>query len=310
MISIPLHSRYTMYAIIALLIIASSVSFLLRLKKPDKDFTELTQRINTWWVIILILFIVLMVGHGAAISFFALISFLALKEFLSIVPTRLADRRVLFWAYLSIPFQYYWIYISWYGMYIIFIPVYVLLILAIRLVLLGENKGFIRSLGIIHFAVMLTVFCISHIALLLSLEDKNKQAGLIGLVLFILICTQLNDVCQFIWGKLFGKHKIIPNVSPNKTWEGFIGGIVSLCLIATFIAPLLTPLTQTQGLIAGLIISFFGFFGDLVLSCVKRDLEIKDCGSLLPGHGGILDRLDSLTFTAPLFFHYLYYLHY
>jgi len=195
-------------------------------------------------------------------------------------------------------------------MFIVFIPVYMFLLLPFRMVLIGETKGFIKAVGTIHWALMLTVFCISHIAYLLVLPTRNQAAGSVGLVLFLLFMTQFNDVCQYIWGKMLGKHKIIPKVSPNKTWEGFLGGLVSVTICCGFLAPLLTPLTFTYGLMAGLLISISGFIGDVVISSVKRDLQIKDSGSLIPGHGGILDRLDSLTFTSPLFFHFIYYLVY
>lgn len=122
--------------------------------------------------------------------------------------------------------------------------------------------------------------------------------------------TQFNDVCQYVWGKSFGKHKIVPKVSPNKTWQGFIGGSATVIVVSYFAAPYLTPLTPMQGLVAGMIIAFSGFIGDLVISSVKRDLRIKDTSQFIPGHGGILDRIDSLMFTAPLFFHYIYYLYY
>ena len=257
-----------------------------------------------------ILFICLAISTTTALILFAFISFLALKEFFSIVPLRLNDRRVVFLAYLAIPLQYYWVAIGWYGMFIIFIPVYVFLLLPMRMVLIGETKGFIQSAGIIHWATMLTVYCISHVAYLLVLPVKNPQAGAVGLVIFILFMTELNDISQYIAGKLFGKHKIIPKVSPNKTWEGFIGGLFAISLLSTLIAPWLTPLNAWQGLGAGVLISCAGFIGDVVISSVKRDLAIKDSGTLIPGHGGILDRLDSLMYTAPLFFHYCYYLAY
>ena len=157
---------------------------------------------------------------------------------------------------------------------------------------------------------MLTVYSISYIAYLLVLPEKNSQAGVIGPVLFLLFITQFNDVCQYIWGKILGKHPIIPKVSPNKTWEGFLGGVTTTTISSGFIAPLLTPLDFYQGLIAGAIIGVSGFIGDVVISSVKRDLQIKDSGHLIPGHGGILDRLDSLTYTAPLFFHYYHYVIY
>ena len=299
-----------MLAVLCLLLTATTFRLILKSKKPDKDHTELRQRIQSWWVMIGLLFFVLISGETLSIVFFGFLSFLALKEFLSIVPTRYADRRVIFWAYLSIPVQYYWVSIHWYGMFIIFIPVYIFLLLPMRMVLTGETKGFIRSAGIIHWAVMLTVFSCSHIAYLLKLPVNNLSAGSIGLVLFILFITECNDISQYIWGKSLGKHKIIPKISPNKTWEGFLGGLATVTCCSGFLAPFLTPMNMWHGLLAGLIIGVSGFIGDVVLSSVKRDLRIKDSGTLIPGHGGILDRMDSLFYTSPLFFHYIYYLYY
>lgn len=307
MFDLPQNSFYAMAVVLGLLVISTIARLFLQRQNPQKDYTELRQRIQSWWVMIGILFIVLISSKTVAIIFFAFLSFLALKELLSIVPTRQTDRRVIFWAYLSIPMQYYWVSIGWYGMFIIFIPVYVFLFLPFRMVLIGDTKGFIRSMGILHWATMLTVFSLSHIAYLLVLPEKNAAAGYIGPVLFLLFMTQFNDVCQYVWGKIFGKHKIIPKVSPNKTWEGFLGGLITISLCAGIIAPLLTPLNALQGVFAGVLIGGSGFVGDVVLSSVKRDLQIKDSGYLIPGHGGILDRMDSLTYTSPLFFHFLYY---
>ena len=310
MLEIPRNALIAMAAVFGLLVLATCTRLILKAKNPGKDYTELRQRIQSWWWMVGSLFVVLAVSSGAAIAFFGFLSFLALKEFLSIVPTRQADRRVIFWAYLAIPVQYAWVYIGWYGTFIVFVPVYLFLFLPMRMVLIGETKGFIKSVALLHWAVMLTVFCISHIAYLITLEPLNPDAGSIGLVLFLLFMTQFNDVCQYIWGKMLGRHKIIPKVSPNKTWEGFIGGFVTTTLSAGAAAPLLTPLTMPQGLVAGIIIAGGGFIGDVVISSVKRDLQIKDSSQLIPGHGGLLDRMDSLLYTAPLFFHYVYYLCY
>lgn len=310
MFDIPQHSLVAMTVAEVILVIATIVCFVLARKRPDKDYTELRQRVQSWWWIVCSLFLALALSREASIVFFAFLSFLALKEFLSIVPTRQADRRVILWCYLSIPIQYYWVHERWYGMFIIFVPVYVFLFLPTRMVLIGETKGFIKSAAVLHWAVMLTVFCLSHIAYLLSLPPLQPLAGSLGPVLFLLLMTEFNDVCQYIWGKLLGRHKIIPKVSPNKTWEGFLGGFLTITLLSGWIAPLLTPLTMAQGFGAGAIIAAGGFIGDVVLSSVKRDLRIKDSSRFIPGHGGVLDRMDSLLYTAPLFFHYLYYLSY
>ena len=178
------------------------------------------------------------------------------------------------------------------------------------MVLIGETEGFLRAAGTLHWGLMITVFSVSHAAFLLILRLKDKPDDLVGpgMVLMLVVLTQLNDVCQFLWGKSLGRRKIVPKVSPGKTWAGFVGGVVTTTAIAWFVGPLLTPLSAQQSLIAGLIIGIGGFIGDVNISALKRDLKVKDSGSLLPGHGGILDRIDSLTYTAPLFFHYVYWL--
>lgn len=305
--SLPSHSLLMMGFVLLLLIIGTVISRYKAYKNPDKDYRELQQRVNSWWWMIGIIFLSLGFGHTAALVLFALISFLALKEFFSIVPIRQTDRHVVFWAYVAIPVQYYWVAIEWHTMFLIFIPVYLFLFIPLRMVMLGDTQGFIRSAGVLHWGVMLTVFCISHLAALMSLDTVNENAGGIGLVLFVLFLTQCNDVMQYVWGKQLGKHKIIPKVSPNKTWEGFLGGLVSSIILAMLLGSLLTPMRLLDCFFAGALIACAGFIGDVVISSVKRDLVIKDSGNLIPGHGGILDRIDSLTYSVPLFFHFYYY---
>lgn len=297
--------------IFAILIVSSILVIVLQQKNRDKDYTELSQRVRSWWVMVLVFSLAIIFNQTISLLFFALISFLALKEYLSLIPTRRADRRVLFWAYLTVPVQYYWVAIGWYGMFIIFIPIYAFLFLPTRMMLIGETKEFLRAAGTLHWGVMITVFSLSHMAFLLVLPvANNPAAGGAGLVLFLVFLTQFNDVAQYTWGKLFGKTPIVPAVSPKKTWEGFAGGVVTSILCAVLLAPLLTPLSFIESLFAGLLIGGGGFIGDVIISAVKRDIGVKDSGNLLPGHGGILDRIDSLTYTAPLFFHFIYYLHY
>ncbi len=297
--------------IFAILLLASLIVFTLRRAHPERDYGELAARVNAWWVMAGIFAVAMALSPTLSLIFLGFVSFLALKEYLSLIPTRRADRRVLFWAYLAIPVQYWWVAIGWYGMFIIFIPVYLFLLLPMRMVLIGETAGFLRAAGSLHWGLMLTVFNLSHMAFLLALpEAVNPAGGGAGLVLFLMFLTQFNDVAQYVWGKLFGRRPIIPKVSPKKTWEGFIGGVVTTTLAAWLLAPWLTPLVGWQAPAAGLLIGLAGFVGDVNISALKRDLGIKDSGNLIPGHGGVLDRVDSLTFTAPLFFHFLYYLHY
>lgn len=297
-------------AIWVLLAFASLFIFVLKKVKPQQNFSELVKRTQSWWVMIGIFTVALLSGKNLSVWLFGITSFLALKEYFSMIPTRRADRRVLFWAYLSIPIQYYFVADQWYGMFIIFIPVYIFLFLPVRMLLTGQTDGFIRSAGTIHWGLMLTVFSISHAAFLYTLPPHNNGGSGAGLLLFLIFLTQFNDVAQYIWGKLLGKHKVIPKISPNKTWEGLIGGVVSVTLLASIIAPYLTPFTILHGFATGLMIGLSGFFGDVTISALKRDIGIKDTGNSIPGHGGVLDRIDSLTFSAPLFFHFTWYFFY
>ena len=291
----------------ALLVLATVIVWRLA---PAPD-SELRQRIRSWWLIVALCSLALTFSRIAALLFFGLVSFLALKEYLTLIPTRQTDRRVLFWAYLSIPAQYYWIGVEWYGMFIIFIPVYLFLLLPVVMVLTGETQGYLRAAGTLHWGLMSMVFSLSHLAYLLVLpQGEYAHVSGPGLALFLLVLTELNDVAQYCWGKWLGRRKISPAVSPNKTVEGFVGGVFTTMVLAALLAPWLTPFARLDALLAGALIAVAGFFGDLSLSALKRDLGIKDSGNLLPGHGGILDRVDSLTYTAPLFFHFTRYFYF
>ncbi len=303
-------AAWTLAGIYALLVVATVVVWALRKAKPAADFSELTARIRTWWVMVAVFTLAIVVSRAVSLIFFAFLSFLALKEYLSLISTRRSDRRVLFWAYFAILVQYYWVYSAWYGMFIVFIPVYMLLFLPMRMILVGETQGFLKAIGTLHWGLMVTVFSISHLAFLLVLpEEVNPHGGSAALVLYAVGLTQLNDVAQYLWGKSFGRRPVVPTVSPKKTIEGLLGGMATTIALAVVLAPWLTPFSRRDAVIAGVILSLGGFIGDVVISAVKRDLGIKDSGTLLPGHGGILDRVDSLTYTAPLFFHFVRYLY-
>ncbi|GAA0773382.1 phosphatidate cytidylyltransferase [Roseibium denhamense] len=302
--------HWTIAGIWGVLAVASAIVYWIS-RRSDKDMSELVQRTQSWWVMVAIFTAAFLVSNTISIIVFAIISFLALKEYFSMIPTRRTDRRVLFWAYLAIPVQYFWVYDSYYGMFAVFIPVYMFLFLPFASLLSQQTDGFLRAVGTLNWGLMLCVFSISHAAFLLILPATSGNAsGGAGLLLFLIFLTQFNDVAQYTWGKLFGKRKIIPGVSPNKTWEGFLGGVVTTFILALITAPLVTPFGLVHAAAAGVLIPVAGFIGDVTVSALKRDLGVKDTGSLIPGHGGILDRIDSLTFTAPLFFHFTRYFYY
>ncbi|HCU0293202.1 TPA: phosphatidate cytidylyltransferase [Citrobacter sedlakii] len=296
-------------AVFALLLAASVVNVLLVTLRPEKDWRELTLRIRTWWVIVVLFSLAILSPAWLALTFFGLVSFMALKEFLTLAPSRQADRMPLLWMFIAIPVNYGFIGTGWYGMFVVFIPVYVFLFLPARMVIAGDTQGFLRTASQLHWSLMTTVFAFSHVAFLLVLPADGKQTGAL-LVLFLVGLTEFNDVAQYIWGKSFGRIKVTPTVSPNKTLAGLLGGVATTALVALLLGPLLTPMSGAMALLAGVIIGVTGFCGDVVMSAIKRDCGVKDSGTLLPGHGGILDRLDSLIFTAPVFFHFIRYFYF
>ncbi len=308
-LSNPVHA--SIVAIFGLLFASSIIVFFIRRKDEKDEHKELADRVKSWWFMIAIFSTAILTPPIVSVVFFCLISFLAFKEFISIIPLRRADRRVLFWAYLTIPIQYALVYMGWYGLFIIFIPVWVFFLLPFRLIISGQTDGFLKSITAISWGLMITVFAISHAAMLMKFPATEANiAGGLGLIVFMVILNQGNDVAQYVWGKLFGKHKIVPKVSPKKTWEGFLGGVLTTMIAAAIFAPFLTPFSFVFSLLAGLMIACAGFIGDVTFSALKRDLKIKDAGSLIPGHGGILDRIDSLSLTAPLFFHLVRFFYY
>ncbi len=295
---------YVFVGIIAVLIIATVVTAILKRRKPSDALHEVDLRIRSWWVMFIIFTIAIVLHSTISLIFMALLCFLALKEYFSLIPFNRAHRLVLFWAYLAIPIQFLFIYFEQYGMFIIFIPVYMFLLIPIQAIFVGDTKNFLQSIASVQWGMILMVFGLSHLAYLLVLPGKENGLIGAGLVLYLVVLTQVNDVAQFLWGKMLGKKKIVPKVSPNKTWAGFVGGLVTTTVLAVILAPLLTPFSIFASIVSGLYIALMGFIGDVNISALKRDLAIKDTSSIIPGHGGILDRVDSLTYTAPLFLHF------
>ena len=212
--------------IIGLLVTASLILFLVKKIFPKTNISELAARTRSWWIMAGMFIGAVFISYNISYFFLAFLSFIAFRELYSVLGFREADRGALFWGILAIPIQYYLAYLAWYGAFIIFIPVVMFLVLPLRLVLKGDTHGITKSMALLQWILMLSVFGISHLAYLLSLPElPGFSSGGRGLLLFLVFLTEINDVMQFIWGKLLGRHKILPKISPNKTWEGFLGGL-------------------------------------------------------------------------------------
>lgn len=290
--------------IVVLLAVASLLGYVLerRATKPESIATvrNLNARTRSWWVMVLVVGGAILAGHTATVLLFALLSFMALREFWTLTPSRRGDHYALFLSFFVVlPYHYYLLAIEWYGMFIIFIPVYAFLLLPAVATLMGDTNEFLARSAKVQWGLMLTVFSISHAPALLMLDTAVPSALLI---VYLIIVVQLSDVFQYVWGKLIGKRRFSPNISPNKTIEGLVGGGLSAILVGTLLHRM-TPFSPSQAAAVSTVIVIAGFFGGFVLSAIKRDLKAKDWGYIIEGHGGVLDRVDSLTFAAPLFFH-------
>jgi phosphatidate cytidylyltransferase len=296
--------------VLGILVVATLVAQGLRILSPQRSWKELIDRIRAWWWMAGLFFVAVWLRNAWSTVFFFTISWWAFKEYITILRTRPADHTGLLVAFLAVPVQYLWVGMEWYGMFAIFVPVYVAVALGVWQVLAGETEGFVAATAQIQWGIGTFVYGLSHLAYLLRMpEIPFTPAGGATLLVFLVFVVEISDVSQYLWGKTLGRHKVIPRVSPNKTWEGLIGGMATAILCGLGLR-FLTPFGIGECLFVGFFVTLAGFFGGALMSAVKRDLGVKDFGQLIPGHGGMIDRVDGLCFAAPIFFHYVRYYHY
>ena len=305
-LSTPQPLLWGLAGVLALLTLGALASFALPLLKPGGDFANLKARVASWWVMAALLGGALLLGWGAVTLLFLAVSFVALREYLSLAPTRREDRLVLLLAYAAIPVSYATIAANDYILFLLFIPVWCFLTFPFVMAMAGQTRGYLATAACIQWGLVTCVYNLGYAAMLMRTPAQEApQAGPAGMVFFLLLATEANDVAQYVCGKLLGRRKILPTVSPNKTWEGFLGGWLITGLMIWFLGPLFTPLKGLGLATMAVALPVAGFAGDVTMSAIKRDLGVKDTSHLIPGHGGILDRADSLTFTAPVYFHIL-----
>ncbi|HEV3340164.1 MAG TPA: phosphatidate cytidylyltransferase [Pirellulales bacterium] len=300
---------------------------------------QFNHRIRAWWVLCAVLAAAFLVGQTATVVLFGLLSFWALREFITLTPTRMADHRALFWVFfIFTPLQYLLIALDRYTLYSVVIPVYGFLFIPARIAFAGDYKRYLERCAKIQAGLMVCVYCLSHAPAILYLEisaqkpgtsvaasmnspaasDNDEENGRVAppaqtktgnnkylnarLLFFFLVVVALGDAFQYISEKLIGKHVIAPAISPNRTWEGFLGGVGCATLFGTAMW-WATPFHPLEAAVMSLIITTMGFAGGMTMSAIKRDRGVKDYGTLIEGHGGVLDRIDSTCFAAPIFFH-------
>lgn len=290
-----------------ILVVATAIGQVLARAKPSPTIDNLNARTNAWWVMVILIGAAIWAGFTAIVILFAALSFFALREFLTLAPTVRGDHRALLWSFFLItPLQYWLVWTKWYGLFTILIPVYAFLFLPARSAWSGDTDKFLERTAKIQWALMICTYCLSHVPAIELLRIPGYEGRNSTLLFFYLLIVQISDVLQYVWGKLTGRHKIAPLVSPNKTVEGFVGGVLTATAIGAAMHGF-TPFGVWQAAAISLAITLMGFAGGLVMSAIKRDRGVKDFGTIIAGHGGVLDRLDSICFSAPVYFHLVRY---
>jgi phosphatidate cytidylyltransferase len=275
--------------------------------QPHGVIDNLRERTNAWWIMVAVIGLAFACGKGGVVLLFLFVSFFSLREFLSLAYTRAGDHSAIATAFfVGLPLQYFLVWVEWYGLYSIFIPVYGFLLLPILGALPGDTKRFLERTSKVQWGLMVCVYCISHVPALLTLQIPGYEDRNLLLIAFLLLIVQGSDVLQYVWGKLAGRRLVAPALSPSKTVEGLVGGVLSATALGAALY-WITPFNPWQAALVSLVICLMGFLGGLVMSAIKRDRGVKDWGVMIEGHGGMLDRLDSVVFAAPVFFHALRY---
>ncbi len=302
--------------ILAVLAAATAVGQFLK-RHPDTGLNAaavrtFNERLRAWWLIWSALAAARWIGDGVTFALFGFISFWALREFITLTPTRHGDHRALFWVFfLFTPLQYLLVSFNHYELFNVFIPVYAFLFTLARVAMSGDYKRFLERTAKIQAGLLICVYSLSYAPALLNLtlvsQDSSGEwrpwtGSNVLLLFFLILIVQVSEAMQFLWGKLLGRTIIAPAISHNRTWEGFLGGAASATLAggALWWA---TPFEHWMAALMSLVISVMGFAGGMTMSAIKRDRGVKDYGTLVEGHSGVLDRIDSICFAAPVFFH-------
>ena len=296
--------------VLLLLITATVIGQWLSTKSDASNRTvikNLNARIYAWWIMVACIGFAFLMGKTGVIVLFAACSFVALREFVALTGINQEEDLSVFSAfYIVLPVQYVLVWFEWYGLYSIFIPVYAFLCLPILSTMRGGTVEFLSRVAQTQWALMICIFCASHVPALLSLQIEGYDGRQVLLIAFLVFVVQISDVLQYVWGKLVGSRPLAPSLSPSKTIEGAIGGVLSATVFGAMLF-WITPFTVWQAAGLAFVCALMGLIGGLVLSAIKRDKGVKDWGRSIAGHGGFIDRLDSVLFSAPIFFHLVRY---
>jgi len=303
---------------IACLLLVLMVGTLVRIASlrgvSDEKSISNRNSLKSWWGLAAALALAVILDRAGVAILLAIAGILSLREYLRLVGTKQVGVPTTAVVYSIVPVYYL---LAWYGHVDglrQWAPIVMVLVFGGLRASLGQTNDYIRTTAGTTWGLLLFVYCLSHALFLFDLPMHQKPwVGEAGWFLYLVLLTEINDISQALVGRRFGRTKLTPRISPNKSLEGLLGGLAVTILLAILIAPWLTTFMQDRSwrigglfaMLSGILIALFGFLGDINKSGIKRDVGVKDSGTFLPGQGGMMDRIDSLTFSAPVFYYFV-----
>lgn len=313
----PSQANPLVWALLALfgaLAIGSAVRVFSLRNSPEDIAKKRTSSLVVWWLLAVVFSAALLLGRPGLAVLCCVATLLAVREFHAIYAKRSFDSPVLAITLCILAVLHYTVLTLTAAWPMWALPMVSLVLLSTIEICLGRTEDYLRATAGYFWAFVLMVFGLSHVVVLTSLDSPiaSLHQYSVGWCIYLVILTESNDIAQALVGRQIGRRRITP-ISPHKTWEGLAGGVVITIILAVLLAPILTTLTRDRpfGLaialsaMSGLIISLSGFIGDLNISALKREAGVKDSSHLLPGMGGMIDRIDSLTIAAPVFYYFV-----
>lgn len=291
------------YLVIAVALLAGGALVIAIAGAFGRDVSHAWASYRGWLMMIPLLLGSLILGRTTSIVFFTLVALAAFKEYAR------ATGLYRQWAYCLAVYAGIlavgataWVHdprleqTGWYGLFMA-LPVYAIALILLLPTIYNRAAGQLQHVALAVVGFVYIGWMFGHLTFLTNARHAY------GYLLYLLCAVELNDVAAYTFGRLLGRHPLRSNISPGKTWEGALGALgvsMSLPWLLQFSLP---GFGAMELILTGLIVGIGGQLGDLAMSAIKRDLDIKDMGVLIKGHGGILDRIDSLIYAAPLFFH-------
>jgi len=308
LLALSLQTKWLLGVVLAPLAVLYAVGQVMR-RQPEGTvhpamIRRFNERIRMWWLMLAILASGMILGQIACLVLFFGVSFWALREFITMTPTRRSDHRTLFWVFFVFtPLQYVLVGCGqeYYDLYSIMIPVFASLFIPARIAVSNDPKRFLERSAKIQAGLLICVYAISFAPAILTLDFADWDGANEDLLLFFVVLVQVNDILQYGWGKLLGRHLIAPSINASRTWEGLVGGLVSSTLLGILFY-WITPFRIWEAGLIAMVTGLMGFAGGITMSAIKRDRGVMDYGTLVQGHAGLLDRIDSLCFAAPVFY--------